>query len=815
MIKPMNYYIKNLGGEWNLSAKDININLKVQVPGSVYNDLLANKIIPDPFYKDNEYLVREYMVHDYVYERDFKITEDELKTDYVNLVLKGIDTLAEIYLNDTLIYTTDNMHRIWNIFVKDYLKQGTNQIKIVILSPLKYIKKAEETYPHKLYQAHDSVKGYIHLRKAHYMFGWDWGPQLPDGGIWRDISLEFITKAKIEDVSIKQKHREKSIELTVFPEVSKTKENLHLHLELIDPSGKLIHESKKLINQEFFVLIENPLKWYPVNYGQQNLYQLTIKLFDEAILLEEKTVKIGLREIKLIQEEDQYGESFTFEVNGIKVFAKGSNYIPEDNLLPRTSRELTYKLLSAAKLANHNMIRVWGGGIYPEDYFYDICDELGLLVWQDLMFACSIYPMDKEPFVESIKSEIIDNVKRMRNHPSVVLICGNNENETALEHWHVPSLDLSKEFYTKQYLEIIPPLVQEYAPEIPYWRSSPASKELFHNTNSDNYGDMHYWGVWHNNEPFTNYRLYFPRFMSEFGLQSFPAIETINMFAEEEDKNIFSYVMESHQKNRTANSKILDYVGKLFKYPKDFESLLYVSQAIQAEGIRYGVEHWRRNYGRCMGILYWQLNDCWPVASWSSIDYYHRWKILHYHARKFYSPVLISLEENPTLTKVVITNDLLVDFIGKYTLELIDFNGKVLSKKEVDITVKAQSAKTVETLKLELPRKEAQKTFVYVKVEENDEIISENTAFYLPDKHLRLEKATIKHDLNRFKNIYTLYLMCDKLAKFVEVKIKGKDLVFTDNYFHLIPYKLKVIKFISNELIEDSDITIRSLIDTF
>ncbi|HQN75070.1 MAG TPA: glycoside hydrolase family 2 protein, partial [Bacillota bacterium] len=345
--------------------------------------------------------------------------------------------------------------------------------------------------------------------------------------------------------------------------------------------------------------------------------------------------------------------------------------------------------------------------------------------------------------------------------------------------------------------------------------SSPASKELFKDTNSDNFGDMHYWGVWHNNEPFTNYRLYFPRFMSEFGLQSFPAIETINMFAEDEDKNIFSYVMESHQKNKTANSKILDYVGKLFKYPKDFESLLYVSQAIQAEGIRYGVEHWRRNYGRCMGILYWQLNDCWPVASWSSIDYYHRWKILHYHAKKFYSQVLISLEENPAFTKVVITNDLLVDFEGKYTLELIDFSGKILSKKAEDVIVKAQSAEIVETIKLELPRKEAEKTFVYVKIEKNDEIISENTAFYLPDKHLRLEKAIIRHDLNRFENTYTLYLMCDKLAKFVEVKIKGKDLVFTDNYFHLIPYKLKVIKFIFNELIEDSDIIIRSLIDTF
>jgi len=806
--------IINLNGEWKLSSPDKNIYVDAQVPGSIYNDLLENKIIPDPFYRDNEQLVKSFMNSDYIYEKTFYLEEISANHKY-DLVLEGIDTLGEIYLNDSLILNIDNMHRTYVINLNNFLRSGKNQLKIIIKSPLKYIEDKNQNYPIKLYQAHDSVPGYIHLRKAHYMFGWDWGPQLPDGGIFRDIYIEKYLK-KIDKITISQNHEIDRVKLSIDLEINGFKEDLSYSLTVLNPDNSLyanITSRDNLINLE----IINPQKWFPHGYGEQKLYKLIVKVFLQDQLLDEISKKIGLREVKLKQETDKFGESFTFVINGIEVFAKGSNYIPEDNLLARTKRSKTQALLIAAKEANHNMIRVWGGGIYPPDYFYEICDELGLMVWQDLMFACSIYPMDRVDFVENIKLELIDNLTRIRNHPCVVLICGNNENETAVENWNIPSLKISKEFYIKQYLEIIPEIVKDITPEIPYWRSSPASKTLFEDTNADSIGDMHYWGVWHNNEPFTNYRKYYPRFMSEFGLQSFPEIKTVNEFTIESDRNIFSYVMEKHQKNSTANSKILDYLGKLFKYPKDFASLLYVSQAIQAEGIRYGVEHWRRNYGRCMGILYWQLNDCWPVASWSSIDYYHRWKILHYSAKKFYAPVLISAEETKENVLIYLTNDNLTNAKGEVKIRFYDFNGNILFEKCEFINVKSQSSKLIDTLKLKDFDLDFKKSCLYLEFSNEKEVISENFVFFEPDKYLELEKSKISYKFRKTHDDYHLILSTDKLAKFVKVEIDNEDIVFSDNYFHLIPGKEKVISFTSSIDLKNktNQIKITSLYDSY
>ncbi|MDD3129351.1 MAG: hypothetical protein PHW21_03185 [Candidatus Izemoplasmatales bacterium] len=807
----------NLSGTWTLDFKGRKI--EANVPGSVYQDLLKEKIIPDPFDQDNEYLVREYMNEDYSYERSFEINAFDLSDKEVYIVFEGLDTLTMVYLNESLILETDNMHRIYKKCVNEFLRDGNNLLRVEIKSCLKYIKNEEENYPHKLYQAGDSVRGYIHLRKASYMFGWDWGPQLPDGGISRDVYLDITDKATLEDVFVRQIHQNDDVDLKVLTTVKGNNlENLKIVINIYeDNEEKPISSITGDINQELLLSLINPKKWYPINYGNQDRYLIEVKLFRSNLLLETKKIKIGLRTVVLEQLKDQYGESFTFNINGIRVFAKGSNYIPEDNLLGRTNEELTRKLLGYAKDANHNMIRVWGGGIYPPNYFYDICDELGLMVWQDLMFACSIYPMDKEYFVENIKEEIKDNLIRIRNHPSIVLICGNNENETAIENWNIPSLDISKDFYKKHYLEIIPKLTNEFVPDLPYWRSSPASKELFEDTNSDNFGDMHYWGVWHNNEPFTNYRLYYPRFMSEFGLQSFPGIKTIETFTKPEDRNIFSYIMEQHQKNKTANSKILDYIGKLFRYPKDFESLLYVSQAIQAEGIRYGVEHWRRNYGRCMGILYWQLNDCWPVASWSSIDYYHRWKILHYHAKKFYSLILVSIEEEKNRAKIFITNDSLETFSGELVIEIMDFSGEIIERESLEVNVDFQSAKLIVEKQVSDKRYILENLVVNVTLYKNKEFISDNQVFFLPDKHLKLKKNVINKNLEFDGESYILKLNSQTLAKFVEISVKDEDIIFSDNYFHLIPGKTKTIYFKSNkDLIKNQDlINIKSLVDTY
>ncbi len=810
----------SLNGEWILSCIELDCQVKGNVPGSVYDDLMQASVIPDPFDQDNEYMVREYMNHDYAYEREFQFDYELISRRKNFLVFEGIDTLGEVYLNGILIANTDNMHRTYRFPIDDVLQSGKNKIKVVLKSPLQYIKEKEEACPYTLYQASDSVKGYIHLRKGSSMFGWDWGPQLPDAGIWRDVYIESITSGHIEDVLISQRHLLDEVVVNINIDLSTfvSKEELSIDVQLAEPQGFLVCNHKNLDIDDFLELnVKNPKKWYPVGYGEQNFYLLTITLKHGEETVEEKQIRFGLKEILLEQVEDQYGESFTFVVNGIPFFGKGANYIPEDNLLSRTNKEKTRALLEAALQANHNMIRVWGGGIYPNDYFFDLCDEMGILIWQDLMFACSIYNMEDTELVETMKQEIVDNLKRIRNHPSIALICGNNENEMAIEYWNVPSLDKSKKFYKQQYTEIIPELVNKHFPDVAYWRSSPASKELFKDSNADGYGDMHYWGVWHNNEPITWYRKYFPRFMSEFGLQSFPELKTIQSFAREEDYNIFSYILEQHQKNKTANSKILNYVGKMFKYPKDFESLLLVSQLIQAEGIRYGVEHWRRNYGRCMGILYWQLNDCWPVASWSSIDYFHRWKALHYHSKKFYNPLLVSIEEIKNTAKIHLTNDLLEYVSGTLEYQLMDFSGNVILENQMYLTIKPQSAKFIKELKFHHKKREYRNLVLHASFSVNDEVVTENTVSFVPDKYLELKRPNIEMHVENCDEFCIISLKSDTYAKYVEVKIEGEDNIFSDNYFNLLPNRTKIIKVNSTtNLLEHQDlIKVRTLTDTY
>ena len=588
---------------------------------------------------------------------------------------------------------------------------------------------------------------------------------------------------------------------------------------LISPQGDILFQEHQTMSgtSSFQTIITNPQKWYPVGYGNQPLYFLKVSYSNENTILHEKTYKIGLREVHVKRENDQYGQSFTFVINGIEVFGKGADYIPEDNLLGRTNPELTRKLLTAAVEANHNMIRVWGGGIYPADYLFDICDELGIMVWQDLMFACSVYDLNDHEWTETMKEEIKDNLKRFRHHPSIVLICGNNENETAIEFWDIPNRDISKQLYVKHYETIIAPIVAEYFPQIDYWPSSPSSGKTFVQSNSDNYGDMHYWGVWHNNEPIANYRKYFPRFMSEFGIQSFPSLKTIQSFAKKDDMNIFSYIMEQHQKNNTANDKILSYIGKMFRYPKDFDSLLYVSQLIQAEGVRYGVEHWRRNYGRCMGALYWQLNDCWPVASWSGIDYFHRWKVLHYHSKKFYQPVLISILEEGQNASIHVTNDTLEDVSGQVIWKLLDFQGVTLEEGYSLGTIKAQSAMKVAELSFNLEGHVAMERVLYTRFEMNGKVISENQVSFVPDKHLKLKKATIQSNVTVQNGLCELTLSADTFAKYVEVQLDLEDVVFSDNYFFLIPGISKTITFKTMKSADEINqlLKLRSLCDTY
>jgi beta-mannosidase len=793
-----------LNGTWQLYIPHINQTIPGTVPGSVYRDLLEAKIIPDPFYRTNEYEVREWMRYDYHYSTTFSYHPTHKHTD---LILEGVDTLAIIYLNNRVVASTNNMHRSYRLSLDHLLVDGDNHLSIKIKSPIQYIEEKEKACPYRFYQQGDAIRGFIHLRKAHSNFGWDWGPQLPDAGIWRSVTLHSYDRAYIDHVQIKQVHKNHQAFLNYHIDLSQEED---VFVKLIDPDGKEIATSNK---QSDIFEIEDPKLWWPVGYGKQPLYKIIVQTKDD-----EKVMRLGLKESYIKREPDQYGTSFTYVHNGIEIFLKGANYIIEDNVIGRQTFEVSKKHLDAAILANHNAIRIWGGGIYPSDAFYDYCDEKGLIVWQDFMFACAFYNLDDQELLTTIEHEIKDNAKRLYYHPSLMLFCGNNENETAAVHWFIPSLEVSKRMYLMLFEDLIPKWLDELDLGVFYWPSSPSSGGNFKDPNSDNMGDMHYWGVWHLNEPIEYYRKHFPRFMSEFGIQSFPAIETVRTYAEESDLHIYSKVMKSHQKNKTANSKIVHYMRHMFHYPKVFEHILYVSQLIQAEGVRYGVEHFRRHHGRTMGAIYWQLNDCWPVASWSSIDYQGRWKALHYHSKRFFAPILLSIEENKRkmTASIHLTNETRDPIDATLHYRLLTLKGEMLDEHQVKVKLDPVKAMKCVEMNYKIYKAMKKNMILHAKLMDHQgQLIAENTATFVQDKDLILEKADHKLTWSKDHNQVTLKIESPVVKRFVELKYQ--DHLFSDNYFHLLPHEPKIVTFESTNSLKDikDTIAIRSLVDTY
>ncbi|MGL4737908.1 MAG: beta-mannosidase [Cellulosilyticaceae bacterium] len=675
----------NLCGTWRFKCMTDQTYREGIVPGSVYHDLLTNGLIPDPFFRDHEDAVLPFSDFDYEYHNTFKLTT----CDYEELLLvcEGIDTLSTLFINDQVVGHTHNMHRGYTFDIKPFLQLGENHIKIVLHSPTQYIKDAHTKEP--IFHCPGVVDGYTHLRKAHYMFGWDWGPQLPDLGIWQPIKI-VGRNHHISDYYIKQIHQDNQVTL----EISVTATMPHLiAVEVTSPDGQKYFTK----GPKSTITITNPQLWWHNGYGKQPLYDVAITLGEEDC----KRFKIGLRQLGIKKEKDAWGEKFCFILNGKEIFAMGSNYIPEDNLLARTTEEKTHRLLSDCANAGHNCIRVWGGGIYPPDYFYEICDELGLIVWQDFMYACSLYNF--ETLEEEIEAETIYQIKRLRHHSCIALWCGNNEQEEAWVYWGW-SKDIAskyKEDYIKQFEQFLPTLIQTYDPERFYWPSSPSSGGGFEEPRAEHAGDMHYWLVWHGLKPFESYKNHYFRFVTEYGFQSFPSLKTINTFTDPSDRNIFSYVMEKHQKNKQANGIILHYLSAYYRYPYSLERIVYLSQLLQAEAMRYGAEHWRRNRGRCMGALYWQTNDCWPVASWSGIDYYGRWKALHYKSKHFFAPLLLSADIEDTTVHLVLINDSADTFCGEMKWELVTNEGHVISSGSQSICAQSLDKSTPITMDFE------------------------------------------------------------------------------------------------------------------
>lgn len=782
-----------LNGTWQLSAGHRSLeSVDMQIPGTVLSGLLAAGKIKDPFYRTNEDATRALFWKDYVFTRTFDVDEELLAQQHIVLVCEGLDTLAEISINGTFLAKTDNMHRTWKFQAKKLLHPGKNEIQIVFRSVLRFI----EDYP---YEAHKkinyipcgSMKGNQLLRKAHSMFGWDWGPQTIDAGIFRDIYLQGYSHARIEDIRIHQQHA-KNVSVQTSITLSESVPGQKLCVELSEDGAdkplqtKLCKTNADGVAAVDFV-IENPKLWWPNDYGDQPLYIVRTTLLDEdGTSLESITRRIGLRTLTISQEKDEWGNEFAFCVNGVKIFTRGGNYIPDDCLYTRiTEKKLDY-ILESCRRAHFNCVRVWGGGYYPSDAFYDLCDEKGLIVWQDLMYACNVYDVT-DAFAENCRQETYDNVRRLRHHASLGLWCGNNEIESAWDHWG----DFQKETpylradYIRLFEEVLPKAVQEADGETFYWHSSPSSGGCFDNPDDANRGDTHYWDVWHGQKPFTDYRKYFFRFCSEFGFQSFPCAKTVNSFTLEDDRNIFSRVMESHQKNDAANGKMLYYLSENLRYPKDLTHLLYASQVLQGMAIKYGVDHWRRNRGRCMGTLYWQINDDWPAPSWSSIDYFGRWKALHYMAQKFYAPHAVSMTLEDHRCHVYFSNESFETTEYSLTLSIRDLSGNVLETYETKGNSPAFSA--IETAVVDICSWEDQKDDVFLEavIHTKDQKVLKDVETLVPYKYLNLKNPVISTEAEETNDAFILHISSDCFAPFVALDFDYADVIFSDNFFHL------------------------------
>ena len=702
----------SLNGAWLLDIPGMGReNLPATVPGDMYNDLLNDGIIDDPFWRDNETSALRLMDNDFTYHRAFSVPEALLNCDQVLLRCEGLDTLATLEINGAFVGSADNMHRTWEYDVKSLLHPGENVIRVTFASPTKFIREANAR--RFVEGSSDAMEGFPQIRKAHCMFGWDWGPRLPDCGIWRDIAIIGVDYARIRDVRVRQRHADGRVTLSVDTHLTRYVEGeVRVGVTVTAPDGGTLLAAGEACE----IVIEQPRLWWPAGLGEQPLYKVEVTLSCEGAELDSWQGRIGLRTLSVCRDRDPdgngtdpdvRGETFCHIVNGVKVFAMGADYIPEDNLFGRRNPDRTRRLLEDARLANMNCVRVWGGGAYPEDYFYDLCDELGLLVWQDFMFACAVYYLSDE-FDQNIRAEFTDNVRRIRHHASLALWCGNNEMEEFVKVGEWVNSPREVADYIKMYEYIIPGILKHEDPDTFYWPSSPSSGGSFDEPASPDRGDVHYWDVWHGLKPFTEYRKFLFRYVSEFGFQSFPCMATIERFTEPEDRNPFSRVMEKHQRNASANGRIAEYLSQTYLYPNSFDAFVYASQLLQAQAMQYGVEHWRRHRGRCMGAVVWQLNDCWPVVSWSSIDYFGRWKALHYYEKRFFAPVMISCHEEGILSqntninaehfpdrmsaRLNVANDTLSDFAGTARWALRRPDASVIVEGRFDVRVPAMSA---------------------------------------------------------------------------------------------------------------------------
>lgn len=808
-----------LHSDWTFCQVGDTLWSDAKVPGTIHQDLLNHNRIPNPFYGMNEEAVQWVENEDWMYRTSFVVTEEQLNRDAAVLELDGLDTYADVFLNGALILRSDNMFVGHKVPVKSVLRKGENRLLIRFRSAVKEALPQWETngFDYPADNDHSSKRVSIYTRKAPYSYGWDWGIRLATCGIWRPVRLVFSDVARIEDYYVRQ------------ASVSASKADVDNRLEITNVTSQPVsallkvayhysaNDTKEVQKQielrpgentvSLPVMIDNPHLWMPNGWGEPSLYKFTASVSVDGVEVASQERQVGLRSIRVVMEDDEHGKSFYFEVNGHPMFAKGANFIPDDALLPNVTTERYKRIFEDVKAANMNMLRVWGGGIYEDDKFYDEADRNGILIWQDFLFACTTYPHDPL-FLKRVEAEAEYNIKRLRGHASLAMWCGNNEIYEGIRYWGWKNKYTAEAFaemnrgYDVLFRQLLPDMVKRFDSDRFYMHGSPYEAN-WGRPESWKIADSHNWGTWYGRKPFESFDSEIPRFMSEYGFQAFPEMKTIRTFAEEKDFELESPVMNAHQKATIGNALIKQTMSLYYKVPAKFEDLVYVGLVLQGQGMRHGIEAHRRNRPYCMGSLFWQLNDSWPVVSWSSIDYYGNWKAMQYQSQRAFAPVLINaIKEGDDLCVYLISDELQDRGDVRLTVELMDFDGKSHGKWTHSGKLSANTSMLFLKKRVDefLSKQDAATSFLRFTLKaKNGAALADEVFYFAYPKDQKLPEARIETSVKKRGEAIEMTLKADKLARdiFIEVPVQGVR--FSDNFFDLLPGQRKKITITSPE----------------
>lgn len=790
-----------------LNIKNFQLNYRQSTydcvaPCSLYSVLLGNNVIEDPYFGENETKYVDIARHDCEFVSVFDIDKQLLDNERVELRLLGVDTLVDVYFNGRLLGKCNNMHRTWVFDIKSVATEKDNKLQLYFHSPLNFTDECEKI--NKIYAPDCSYPGYGHLRKTYCSYGWDWGPVIPDSCIYRDVLIVGNSDGEIDNVLSQVSLQDDKAVVNVKTAVKYSKDH-SVKCKLTSPDGQEFTAA----GEDCSIAVENPELWWPNGMGKQPLYKLTVELFDNGKLVDTRVLNVGLRTLTVSTEKDKWGSEFCFVVNGKKFFAMGADYIPEDAFITRMNDERTEKLLQACADANHNTIRVWGGGFYPSESFYDTCDRLGLVVWQDFMFACSTFTFQSVA-LDNILAEAKDVLLRVRNHACLGLMCGNNELEVAWEQWGIPKSAIDQFCdYLTLFEKELPKLCSQLASSTFYWPCSPSSGGKAINPGNQNVGDVHCWEVWHGSEPFTFYRNRYFRFCSEYGYEAFPSLKTLKTICDDSQLNAFSPIMESHQKCKGGNTKIFSKLSDYFYCPENFEDLIFASQIMQAEAIRYGAEHFRRNRGRCMGSIYWQLNDNWQTASWSSIDYFGRWKALHYYSKRFYAPVSLTAEDDGYVVKFNVDNNTLHDVKGYVRYRVVDVKGNAVQKGKISLKSCALTSTYTKAIDFSEIIKGNERNYAllfdYVV---DGKTVSSGDLFFVKYKFFHYERPKMSYKFTKQGDDVTLTISASNLINCLQIDFDDFDVQLSDNCFTMCNEK-RVVTFKTDKSVKQLKNSVR------